>query len=91
MPQPSGVDVTFWTLNAVQLDAVSQTAVITLDGYINSDAKMINGCSPLVTQSVLVVFVPTNIITGISVMQAIYAKILLDPFFTDAVYTNDGV
>lgn len=86
----TGVDVTFWTLNSVYLDAVAQHAVIKMDGYISSEART-NGNSPLTTQDVPVTFVPTNVLTGVSVIQALYAKAQLDPFFAEAVYTNDGI
>lgn len=88
--QSTGVDATFWALSSLYLDAIAHLAVINMDGYLDATAHT-DGKSPLVTQSITVSFVPTTIIPGISVMEALYIKIQLDPFFSGAVYTDDGV
>ncbi len=87
--QPTGVDATFWALNSLYLDALAHLGVINMDGYLDATAHT-DGKSPLVTQSINVTFVPTTVIPGISVMEALYVKIQLDPFFSGAVYTDDG-
>lgn len=87
----SGASASFWILNALHLNAITQTATICMDGHVNSTTQAA-GCIPLTQTTISVTFVPTNVLPGgVSVMQALYAKIAQDPFFTGATYTNDGL
>lgn len=88
--QPSGVLATFWTLNCINLNAIAHLGTIKLDGYLDATSHAAS-CTPLTSTTISVVFVPTNVVPNISVMDAIYMKIQLDPFFTGATYTPDGL
>lgn len=86
----SGVVVNFWTLNSLTLDAVAKVATLYMTGYLDSDG-FTNGYDPAVIIPISVMFVPTNALPGgVSVLTALYAKTLLDPYFTDGIFTNDG-
>lgn len=89
--QSSGVLVTYWTLNSLVLNAVTQIATILMTGYLDA-TSFTNGNDPVTTTTISVTFVPTNTLPGgVTVLAALYVKIGLDPFFTGATYTNDGV
>ncbi len=87
----TGVVAAYWTLNSLNLNAVTQIATILMTGYLDSTAFS-NGNDPVTTTTISVTFVPTNALPGgVTVLAALYAKIGLDPFFSGATYTNDGV
>ncbi len=88
--QSSGVAATFWVLNSVYLDAYAYSANVQMDGWVDATSKS-NGYSPLTSVTISITFTPTHVLTGMSVMDAIYAKIQLDPFFSGATYTSDGI
>ncbi len=89
--QSTGVSVTFWTLNSLQLNAVTQIATVLMTGYLDGTA-FTNGNDPVTTTTISIPFVPTNTLPGgVTVLLALYTKIQLDPFFAGATYTNDGV
>ncbi len=87
----TGVVATYWTLNSLHLNAVTQIATIHMNGYLDSTA-FTNGNDPVTMTNISIAFVPTNTLPGgVTVLAALYAKIGLDPFFSGATYTNDGV
>jgi len=88
--QSSGAAATFWILNSIHLNAYAHLVTIHMDGYVDSAAQA-SGCTPLVSVSVSSAFDPTHVLTSMSVMDALYVKIQLDPFFSGAVYTSDGL
>lgn len=88
--QPTGITVSFWVLNAIHLNALTHIATIQMDGYL--DVTSYNaGLLPIMATTISATMVPTNVLPNISIMAAIYAKIQLDPFFSGAVYTSDGI
>lgn len=89
--QSTGVDVAFWVLNSLHLDTVTQIATIQMNGYLDG-TSFTNGNDPVTTTTISVQFIPTNTLPGgVTVLTALYTKIMLDPFFSGATYTNDGV
>lgn len=87
---PSGVDADFWIINSISANLYLQTAEIVVDGYISGDAHS-DGKSPITSAVVEVVLIPTTVFPSISLLTALYTKVLADPFFADAVYTADGI
>ena len=90
VPQPTGAMASFWTLNCITLNAITHVATIKLDGFLDAESQLA-GYYPLTSTIISVTFIPTNVISGVSIMQALYAKIQLDPFFTGATYTDDNL
>ncbi len=87
----TGVLVTYWTLNSLNLNAVTQVATLCLAGYLNA-TSFGNGNDPVTYTNISVTFIPNNVLPGgITVLYALYAKIQLDPFFAGSTYTDDGV
>jgi hypothetical protein len=87
----TGVVVTYWVLTSLHLDTKTQIATICMSGYLDS-TTFSNGNDPVTTTHISIAFVPTNILPeGATVLQALYTKIQLDPFFTESTYINDGV
>lgn len=87
----TGVVATYWVLRTLYLDTVLQTAKVQMNGYLD-DTTYTNGDDPVTIQEITVAFVPTNPLPGgVPVLTALYAKVLLDEFFTDGTFTSDGV
>ncbi len=87
----TGVNTSFWVLCSLNLNAVTQIATIQVSGYLDATAYS-NGFDPVTHTTISVAFVPTTLLPGgVTVLQALYAKIQLDPFFVGSVYTNDGI
>ncbi len=89
--QSTGVIVTYWVLNSLTLNTFTQIATICMSGYLDSTAFS-NGNDAVTHTTISVNFIPTNVLPGgVTVLRALYAKVQLDVFFLDAVYTDDGV
>lgn len=87
----TGVVVSYWTLCSLNLNTTTQIATIQMNGYLDSTAYS-NGNDPVTHTTISVAFIPTNVLPGgVTVLQALYVKIGLDPFFSDATYTDDGI
>ena len=87
---PTGAQATFWVIGSIVASMYNHTAEVTVDGYLSSDTYNA-GDDPITSQVIEVALVPTTVFPNISLLTALYTKVLADPFFTTAFYTADGV